>query len=361
MYVQTKQHRTEVETLNQAIDALAEVTGLQLRVDEREVVKGENRIDAILTIDGRKYRLAAEVKRWAAQANIGALINTIKALLPMQGVLVADYINPKMAEKLREQNVQFIDTAGNAYLDMPPLYVQITGRRKIKQDVGGKGDGNRAFDRKGLTVIFAFLCRPDLVNAPYREIADVTGVALGTVGWVITGLKDAGYIFEYGNKKERELVEYKRLLDRWVETYPEKLRPKVHIGDFQAEDPNWWKDFDIQEYNGYWGGEIAAAHYTKYLKPAVATVYLPKKVKSKLLARARLRAAPENMHEAAGRVRCFQTFWHEAAIPFLDTAKPGLVPPVLAYADLIATADPRNLEVAGRLYDEYIAQYSQKG
>jgi hypothetical protein len=360
MYAQARDHRTEADVLHQAIEAFIRETGLQLRVDELEVRQGHHEIDAILAVEGQKQRLAAEVKRWAPQANIGALINQIQDL-PMKGVLVADYINPNMAEKLREQRVQFIDTAGNAYLDMPPVYVLVTGKRKPKQEAGAKGDTNRAFDRTGLKVVFAFLCRPVLVTAPYREIADLAGVALGTVGWVINGLKDAGFIFEYGHKKGRELVEYKRLLDRWVETYPEKLRPKAHIGDFHAEDPYWWQDFDIQEFHGYWGGEIAAAHYTKYLKPAVATVYLPKEAKTKFLARTRLRAAPKTMWDDTGRVKVYQAFWRDAALPFLDIAKPELVPPVLAYADLIATADPRNLEAAGMIYDEYIARHNQQG
>ncbi len=353
-------NQPDAEVLNRAIDAVARETGLRLRIDELEVKEGPYIIDAVLGVEGRNERLAAEVKRWAPQANLGALINQVQAL-PMEGLLVADYINPKMAEKLREQRVQFIDTAGNAYLDMPPVYVLVTGKRKPKQEARAKGDTNRAFDRTGLKVVFAFLCRPELVTAPYREIADVAGVALGTVGWVLNGLKEAGFIFQYGHKKGRELVEYKRLLDRWVETYPEKLRTKVHIGDFYADDPYWWEDFDIQEFNGCWGGEVAAARYTKYLKPAVTTIYLPKEVKGKFLARARLRAAPETMWEETGRVKLYQTFWRDTALPFLDIAKPGLVPPVLAYADLVATADPRNLEAAGMIYDEYIARHNQQG
>ncbi len=144
-------------------------------------------LDAVLAVEGQKERVAAAVKRWAPQANLGALINQVQAL-PMRGVLVADYINPKMVEKLREQRVQFIDAVGNAYLDMPPAYVLVTGKRIPKQEAGLKGDTNRAFDRTGLKVVFVFLCRPELVAAPYREIAEVAGVALGTVGWVINGL-----------------------------------------------------------------------------------------------------------------------------------------------------------------------------
>ncbi|MGD8913808.1 MAG: type IV toxin-antitoxin system AbiEi family antitoxin [Candidatus Thiodiazotropha sp.] len=351
--------QVEANILNRALDAVARETGLQLHIDELEVKQDRHTLDAVLRLEGQNERLAAEVKRWAPQANLGALINRILTL-PMKGVLVADYVNPVMAEKLREQRIQFIDTVGNAYIDLPPVYILVTGKRKPKQEIGPKGDTNRAFDRTGLKVVFAFLCRPVLVAAPYRQIAETAGVAVGTVGWVIQGLKAARFIFEYGHRKRRELIDYKRLLDRWVETYPEKLRPKAHIGNFIADDPYWWKKFDIQKFHGYWGGEIAAAHYTQYLKPAVATLYLPKEAKNKFIAKARLRAATEAMFNEDGRVEIYQPFWRDAVLPFMDIAKPGLVPPILAYADLIATANPRNIEAAGMIYDEYIAPHNQQ-
>lgn len=34
--------------------------------------------------------------------------------------------------------------------------------------------------------------------------------------------------------------------------------------------------------------------------------------------------------------------------------KPDIAPPLLVYADLVATAEPRNLEVAKMIYDEHI-------
>jgi hypothetical protein len=351
--------QAETNILNRAIDAIARETGLQLHIEALQEKQDRYTLDAVLRLEGRDELLAAEVKRWAPQANLGALINQVQAL-PMRGILVADYVNPVMAEKLREHRIQFIDTVGNAYIDLPPVYILVTGKRKPKQEIGPKGDTNRAFDRTGLKVVFAFLCRPELVAAPYREIAETAGVAVGTVGWVIQGLKAARFIFDYGHKNGRELTDYKRLLDRWVETYPEKLRPKAHIGDFIADDPYWWEKFDIQKFHGYWGGEIAAAHYTQYLKPAIATLYLPKEAKNIFIAKARLKAATENMINEDGRVEIYQPFWRDAALPFMDIAKPGVVPPILAYADLIATADPRNIEAARMIYDEYIARHNQQ-
>jgi hypothetical protein len=52
-----------------------------------------------------------------------------------------------------------------------------------------------------------------------------------------------------------------------MDAYPEKLRPKAHIGDFYADDSNCCEGFNIQEFHGYWSGEIAAARmiYNKYI------------------------------------------------------------------------------------------------
>ena len=100
-------------------------------------------------------------------------------------------------------------------------------------------------------VVFGFLCNPGLAAAPYREIAEQTDVALGTVGWVVNGLKDAGYLLDRGKKKDRRLTERQKLLERWVEAYPEKLQPKLNLGEFVADNPRWWEAVEIEKYGAY--------------------------------------------------------------------------------------------------------------
>ncbi len=340
---------TEREILDQAIVAVKNETGLQLHVDKIKAKLKNYQVDALLHIEDGKATLAAEVKNWAQHANLGALVNQIQNL-PEKGLLVADYVNPKMAEKLRQQNVQFIDTVGNAYIAMPPTYIYVTGNRKdTSKQMPIKTGAKRAFEPTGLKVIFAFLCQPELVNAPYREIAEQAGVAVGTVGWVLNGLKAADFIRDKGKKQERRLVNYQKLLTRWVEVYPEKLKPKQLLGEFIADDPYWWKNIAIQNYNGCWGGEIAAAKYTDYLKPQVATVYLHNKTLTKLLTDARLHKTTQWHEDKAGKVEIYHAFWTDTKMELVD--------PILAYADLVATADTRNMETARRIYDKYITRY----
>lgn len=349
----------DADVLDRALGAVEREAGLRLVIEQRETKAYRRQLDAVLRLAQGADHLAAEVKRWAGHANLGALIHQIKAL-PLQGVLVADYINPKMADKLRREDVQFIDTVGNAYINQPPVYVFVAGKPRPMGTATVKEAPNRAFDKTGLKVVFAFLCDPALIDAPYRDIAERADVALGTVGEVLKGLKVARMAIEKGQRKGRRITEYRRMLDRWVEAYPEKLRPKLLVGNYQAEDPHWWKEIDIREFGGYWGGETAAAIYTNYLKPAVATAYLPEGTAGKLLAKARLRKAPDGLQAEPGNVRLYKTFWPELLSFENEAALRGLVPPVLAYADLLATGDPRNREVAGMIYDEYIARHCRE-
>lgn len=357
MYVMEKYKTIEQLQLEQAITAVREKTGLDIEVSELEAYRHGKQIDGFVRIKGRSQIMAVEIKKWAQQANLGALINQIKQL-PETGLLVADYINPKMAEKLWQEKVQFIDTTGNAYIDLPPVYVYVTGNRQQKAGFMPTTDGaRRAFEPTGLKVVYTFLCHPELVNAPYRKIAEEAGVALGTVGWVLNGLKAADFVRGAGGKKDRCLVHYRKLLDRWVEAWPEKLRPKQLTGEFIAEDPYWWKGIDIREYDGYWGGEIAAAKYTNYLKPKVATIYMREHLRNKLLLDVRLRKATEWAGIDGARMKIYRPFWPENFNEIDTELRKGLVHPVLVYADLVATGDARNLEVAQRIYNEHIAQH----
>ena len=345
----------EYELLLQAVNAFQAETGLVLDIVQEEPGLDDKQIDALIRLPNHAGTLAIETKRWSQQANIGALAEQIHRL-PMEALLAADYINPNMAQKLKALNVQFIDGEGNAYINRPPIYIYITGNKRTTA-TATREELNRAFEATGLKLIFGLLCNPDLLNQPYREIAKQTGIALGAVGKALKGLADAGFLIDKGRGKERRLTNKQKLLDRWVETYPEKLKPKLLVGDFLADDPAWWQRINLEEYGAYWGGEVAAAKYTGHLKPQDALLYLPEKAGRKLLVNARLRkntasnGAGANTQNTA-RVKIYRPFWPEAV-----KQQGANVHPILVYADLIATGDSRNLETARKLYEQYIAEH----
>ena len=338
-----KRHAAEIELLENALKAFRKATGLRAVVERFEFTGPHGqRADALvrLTALGREMQFVVELKRKLTNATLGAALHQL-ARFPQKGLLVTDYVNPNMAERLKNLDAPFIDTVGNAYLNEPPVLVYLKGQ-------GPPGDLRkiqitRAFRPTGLKVLFAFLCRPKLVNAPYRDIARAASVALGTVGWVITDLKQLGYVLDIG-KRERRLVQKGRLLERWAAAYPEQLKPKLLIGRFAAPETDWWKDAQIRNFHAYWGGEIAAARLTQYLKPEFITIYV-RDMPGKLQLTYKLKENPK------GKTEVLKAFWNVDC----DWMERETVHPLLVYTDLLATGDARNIETARMLYDKKLA------
>jgi len=315
--------------------------GLHWEILPREPPIGTGRADALLKLryPGGDVEFLVEVKTRPTQRVADALPQPGRDDLPK--LLVADYINPKLAERLREDEVNFVDAAGNAYLRHDGLYVWVTGE-KDNLRLEAERERLRAFQPSGLKLIFALLCRPELAETDYRTLADTAGVALGTVQWVMRDLIKEGYVLRLGRFKRR-LVEPKELLDAWVPTYARDLRPRLLMGRFEAKDMNWWRRTDLRPYGGLWGGEPAAARLTKYLKPGGFTIYADK-IPARLVAEKRLKK------NETGRIDFRRKFWRFDT----DERTTGTVPPVLVYADLLALAEPRARDTAERIYEKTI-------
>lgn len=264
-------------------------------------------------------------------------------------MLVVPYMTAEMAERCRTLKIPFLDAAGNAYLDAPALFVYVTGRKKPDiPELTAKAAPHQAFKPTGMRIIFALLLNPALAGKNYRDIAKAAGVALGTVGWVLRDLNAKGYLHEV-LRGEKRLYNPDRLMQEWVAFYPVKLRPKLNARRFRAPHPDWWKNVDLAEYQARWGGEVAADRLTEYLKPATFTIYLHGKP-DRLILENRLRP------DVNGEIEVLEAFWDLAEETAWQGKQPkDTVPPLLAYADLMATTNSRNLETARMIYDRYLA------
>lgn len=341
--------------LPRALEALQRTAGIQGRVIEREpLIAPDFRADARIEIEanGQRYPYLVEIKR----VDRFAILRDIKNQPAMNGqapqtLLVAPRITPETAEKCRELDLQFIDVAGNAYLRGPGLYVLVKGQRPTEGgDLRLTGqEGRRAGTATHLRVIFALLCKPELLNAPYRNIVQVAGVALGTIGWVFNDLTDRGFTTGGQRKGDRVMLERKRLIEEWITNYPIKLRPKLNPRRFKAPKPDWWKELDITQYGAQWGAEVAAEKLTGYLRPNTVTIYLHngRQDLTRLVAKNRLRP------DVHGDIEILDAYWEfKDEQPMAQT-----VPPLLAYADLMATLDPRNMEAARLIHEKYLVSY----
>lgn len=336
------------------LDAAAEhlrVWGFAVAIEHPRRDERGKQIDAWLRLrkDKQETRYAVEIKRQVTPTTLGAVVAQLKhrgQTKKQPFLVVTHHITPPVADQLVAMDQQFVDAAGNAYLNAPGIFVLVTGRRPQNKTAPDKP--GRAFTTAGLKTLFAFLRNPQLAAAPYREIAEAAGVALGALPAVLGGLQQAGHLQVMGNK--RKLVATKRLLDDWALAYARTLRPKQLLKTFVAPTFETWRNWDLKADHAKWGGEPAAALLTKYLRPGVLTLYA-EKAPAHLIVEQQLTTARAT--DQQGLVEIRKPFWRDAPH---DGDTPATVAPALIYADLLATGNGRCIETAQTLYETDLAR-----
>lgn len=261
-------------------------------------------------------------------------------------ILVTRYINKEFAILLKELGINFIDTSGNAFIKVPPLYIYIKGNKgnnfrieKVNTDKKAK------YKTAAMQLIFTLLCNPGLERNPYREIAQLASIALGTVQLYLRQLELDGFLLRK-DKNNIELINKEKLLHMWVEDYPQQIKVKNIVGRYEIKSQPIDIENTLNEFGALLGGETAAARVTKYLRPYIQTIYIDDKL-GEFILRNRLKKDPN------GNILLMKKFWNFDD----DNSVVNLVPNILIYADLISTGDPRNIETANIIYDTKIVEY----
>jgi hypothetical protein len=351
---------------NLIADALAALTplGFKATLQQVEARAKKGRVDAFARIAKDKVQLdvAIEAKRTVTPATLGAILVQTKAQALEHGkpvILVTDHITPPVADRLREAGQQFIDIAGNAYLEAPGWLIYVVGRKAVQ--TGAPAHAARGGTPAGLKVLFALLCEPALIDLSQREIAKQANVALGAIPNILNDLRDQGHVLVMPGI--RRLNTNKRLLDEWAITYARTMRPKMLTAAYNAPTIADWENWVMDQGAMWWGGEPAAAIMTDYLRPGVLTIYT-EKLPAKFIHEHRLTKVPnDNRGRLEATVEVRKPFWGTALQQHYDElGRPNMlgqpkqtVPPVLIYADLLATGDARCIETAEILYDKTIA------
>lgn len=260
-------------------------------------------------------------------------------------LLVVEHVTPSQAEAMRAAGIQFLDAAGNGFLHLGDLYLFVVGRARPRDLL--KPESPRLFKDAGLKVLFVCLAEltragepeSEILNASYRELALAAGVSLGSVSGVRKELMASPYVEQFADDRLL-LIHRQDLLNRWVDAYAERLRPKLHCRRYRAPRVDWWKEAELDPALGLWGGEAASAKMTGYLKPEMVTVYRHANLNRFLL---------ENglSLDPSGDVEVLDAFWGDDELRDKDC-----VPAVLTYADLVASGSERNVEAAKELYEQ---------
>lgn len=333
---------THMELITTAANAAAASwPDSDLRVD---VERGRGKYDAQVVFEtgGARHTFDVEAKRQVNVAAAARLASELDDDQRRRFMLVTEHVQPSVAEALQTRRMNYLDAAGNCHIDHPPLLIHVEGRKRRRLQ---GTDTIRAFTGEGLKVIFVLLLQPELASRSYRDLVALSGASHGVVQYTMKDLERLDFVVRL-SRTERRLHNTPDLLDRWAAGYAEHLRPKQSMGTFRFSSEDRlrnWQEIDLDPTYERWGGEPAASIATQYLKPGRLTIY-SRDTRSEVMRR--LRVVPDK----DGAVDVIRTFWPLQLEEDLETRFAGATAPgLLAYADLLATRDPRNAEVAAFL------------
>ena len=328
----------ETSLVAKALDELNSSAGISGEI--LPAVSTDTDASVLLRVGGKKLRYGCEVKNKVDRYSLlldlidrpGAIQNTL---------LVSSPLSQDMANRCRELGLQFMDTAGNTYInDGKGIYIYVTGRRG-NEDVRAMTN-DATMTPAALRIMFAFLADPSLLNAPYRDISSQARVSTGAIGKVFDTLEARRLIATTADGK-RMIRSPQLFLNEWASGYASRLKPKLKKFRFAIDDLDKFRnDWNPGLRLSAWGGEVGATYFTKHLKPEECTVYIDMKDPHALrdmVQQFRLRADP------GGRIEVVEMFWNsDYFVDGFPTVSPHLI-----YADLIATHDSRNIAAAQQI------------
>ncbi|WUR13037.1 type IV toxin-antitoxin system AbiEi family antitoxin [[Empedobacter] haloabium] len=298
----------------------------------------------LLHIAGRALRYECAVRRKVDRYGLLPDLAQRHAGGP-KTLLVSAPLSAEMAGRCRELGLEFIDTAGNAYLSDPGIYIWVTGR-KTQEEL--RPARETATSPAALRMMFAFLAAPTLLNASYRDLAAHAGISTGVIGKALDALQARGLVGT-GPDGRRRILQPEQFLNEWASGYLGRLKPRLAQYRFASADFDRWSP---AQGSSAWGGEVGAAYLTKHLQPRTATIYLDMSDPTLLASMVREYGLRE---QAEGHVEVVEMFWHARSfVEWFPT-----VPPHLVYADLLGSGDVRHVPVAQQLAGQIVERLQQ--
>jgi len=359
--------------LDECLKHLNALPNIQASFDTKSLTIAGVNADGILTIHSHQqsvqyiYKTQLFVTTTIAELAI-SYCKYLEEKTGQKVILFVRYLSNSVIDRFLKHNIEFIDTAGNIYLNSPATYILIRGQRPPTTKILSSN-----ITATTLKIIYSFLQSPHILQSNYQEIAKVSGVASSTVSRTIQDLYELGYLQRQRDGNYR-IVNYMKLLERWEMGYAESLRAKLILGSFTPGGGRSFAEITenviqiAKEGSFLIGGELGAAIATSYLRPQSATLHLQNddsKAPGILKLKARVIAVKMKLKPSAeGEIIIIQQFginnrWtnyleNPDRNTNIDFYGEILADPLLLHAELLLTADERLGETAARLYHEYI-------
>lgn len=280
---------------------------------------------------GETATFALEVKLIHRKSSLMAAHEQMARFPNAPTLLVCNRLTPALAEYCADKQINFVDTAGNARIQVPGLYLLVEGRYEKKPVVASS-----RFAEGVMKLLFVLLSCPETLNDTYRTLAAKAGISLGMVSKAFDYLETQRYFRK--SQKGRRLMSEEELQVLWLKDYATALRPKLDHLALSA--PASWDEIRLMS-EEYWSGEIVAAELSDgYLIPENGVIFTPH---SLLQRRKELGLKPAS----DGKLLLISRFWKT----FLLNRKAETM---LCVAELLASGDDRNRETARIINEKYL-------
>ena len=178
-------------------------------------------------------------------------------------LVVRPFVSPRTAEALRRTGVQYLDYAGNAWVEFGDVLIDVQGRpRPAEVSQSAPVTGN-LFSRGRMQVIFALLAWPELWDKPQRDLAHTAGVSLGQAHNTLGLLAEAGYHAEGPRRGQTTL------LDVWAAAFPTGLARQLTLRTYRGEVDTFKPTQDRGR-----SLDLRGASGRRDLRPASMTLYV---------------------------------------------------------------------------------------
>lgn len=328
-----EQMHKNTDFIYEAIGKLEELSKMPIKIQSSREL-----FDVILDIQGTQFYVIA--KKNAKNYTYGLILTDLNKVDSSKNVLfIADHISGKLAKQLQENNINYLDAAGNTFIKCQDLFVFIEGQKSI---LSKKNNQSRLFQETGLKLLLLLISNPVVLEESYRSIAEKADVSLGSVSIVFNELEEQNFLLR--SQENKILKNRDELIQRWLIGYNEIIRPKIIRKKMRAVGEESLME-RVKESNLkiFFGGELAGQLLTKHLKPQNLVLYSNEDLN---LIGKELKLIPDEN----GNIELRAKFWSDE----VPLAGNNLAPKLVVYADLMGTGNNRNIETAQLILEDGI-------
>lgn len=327
--------------LTNLIESLPAANKVEITMDRQATdVDGMARF----AVHGRRYCLAVETLSVGQPRHVSLAALRLHRRLahpawrqePTRGMVVAPYLSPQVRDLLQDENLDWMDLAGNARILFPDLYIKVTEANR--NPFATKREQRSLFFPKSARVLKRLLLQPQRWWLG-KELATQARVSEAQVSKVRQALADREWVSSHADRWR--LSEPARLLDEWRDG---GLRPPLLVGrfytllhgaDLQQALRQTLKEIQDARAEVRLAGHSVARRRAPYARIAGEFLYADD-VAQRLLKR-NLKLVPTDQGENITLYRVDDEGLWQSAMPLAE----GMLgtDPVQTYLDLLATGE----------------------